>query len=188
MEILTRPGPRVWTAGLLAACLALAAMTRAEQRTPTAEDDIKAAFLFNFTKFIQWPAGPPQDGFRICTVAEPAFNTAVERTLSGESAGGRPLVRVSPATPEAARSCQILFVGRLENDRLDRWLNAVRGAPVLVVGESSAAWTRGAQINFVLDENRVKFDVNQDAAAGSGLVISSKLLRVARKVARRSSS
>ena len=115
-------------------------------------------------------------------------NCAVERTLSGESAGGRPLVRVSPATPEAARTCQILFVGRLETDRLDRWLNAVRGAPVLVVGESSAAWIRGAQINFVLDENRVKFDVNEDAAAASGLVISSKLLRVARRVSRRSSS
>lgn len=189
MEVLTRAASRAWVTGLLAACLALPVSSRAEQRTPTAEDDIKAAFLFNFTKFIQWPAGgAPPDAFRICTVAEPAFNAAVERTLAGESAGGRPIVRVSPATPEAARACQILFFGRIEQDRAGRWLDAVRGTPVLVVGESGAAWDRGAHINFVLDGNRVKFDVNAGAASGTGLIISSKLLRVARKVSRRSRS
>lgn len=188
MEILIRAASRAWVVGLLAACVALPVTSRAEQRTLTAEDDIKAAFLFNFTKFIQWPAGARPDGFRLCTVAEPAFNAAVERTLAGESASGKPIVRVTPATPEAARACHILFLGRLEHDRVGRWLNAVRGTTVLVVGESGAAWDRGAHINFVLDENRVKFDVNEGAAADTGLVISSKLLRVARKVSRRSGS
>jgi hypothetical protein len=183
------PGPsRVWAGTLLAAFLAIGGTPRAAQRTAAAEDDIKAAFLFNFTKFIEWPETAQLESFRICTVAEPAFNAALDRTLTGETANGRPIVRVSPATPDAARACQILFLGRVEDDRVERWLTAVRGAPVLVVGESRATWERGGQINFVVDENRVKFDVNSDAAAASGLTISSKLLRVARKVTARRSA
>jgi hypothetical protein len=171
-------------AALLAACFAAGAIA-AEQRTATAEDDIKAAFLFNFTKFVEWPAFDRTRPFRICTVAEPAFGTAVERTIAGETAGGRPIEHITPPTPDAARACHILFVGRLESDRIERWIGAVRGAPLLVVGESRAAWDRGAHINFVVDENRVKFDVNPDAASRVGLTVSSKLLRVARNVAGR---
>lgn len=157
----------------------------AEQRTATAEDDIKAAFLFNFTKYVEWPAPDPTQPFRICTVAGSGFGSAVDRTVTGETAGGRAIQHVAPPTPDAARACQILFVGRLESDRIERWLRALRDAPMLVVGESRAAWDRGAHINFVLEENRVKFDVNPDAASRAGLRMSSKLLRVARKVAGR---
>ena len=159
----------------------------AGQRTPTAEDDIKAVFLYNFTKFVEWPAAARLETFTICTVAEPAFNAAVDRTIAGESVDGHPIVRVSPPTPDAARGCQILFIARLENDRAERWLAAVRNAPVLVVGESRGPWDRGAQINFVVEDNRVKFDVNPDAASRAGLTISSKLLHVARSVMPRSS-
>jgi hypothetical protein len=173
---------RAWAAALLSVLAWSRAPAHAEQRTATAEDDIKAAFLYNFTKFVEWPAAPRLETFTICTVAEPAFNAAVDRTVSGESVDGHPIVRVSPATPDAARACQILFLARVENDRAERWIAAVRNTPVLVVGESSGPWSRGAQITFVIDDNRVKFDVNPDAAVRAGLTISSKLLRVARKV------
>jgi hypothetical protein len=169
-------------AALTLAVLAATAGARAAQRTATAEDDIKAAFLLNFTRFVQWPAAPPGDRFQICTVAEPAFEAAVTHTISGESTDGRLLLRASPDTPEAARACQILFLSRMENARLDRWLAAVRGLPVLVVAESKKAADAGAEITFVVEDNRVKFDVNDDAAARAGLTISSKLLRVARHV------
>jgi hypothetical protein len=174
-------------AAALAACLVVGP-ARAEQRTATAEDDIKSAFLYNFTKFVEWPPASASEPFRVCVVAEPAFGAAVDRTIAGESAGGRPLLRVTPATPEAARACQILFLGRMENDRVERWIAAVRDAPVLVVGESRAAWDHGAHITFVLDDNRVRFDVNADAAARAGLSVSSKLLRVARNVTARRSA
>jgi uncharacterized protein DUF4154 len=162
------------------------AASAAEQRTATGEDNIKATFLFNFTKFVDWPAPggapPSSEPFRLCVVAEPAFVAIVDRTIEGESVGGRPLQRVSPASPAAAGSCQILFLGRLENDRVERWISAVRDAPVLVVSESAAAWDRGTHINFFVEENRVRFDVNADAASRTGISISSKLLRVARRV------
>jgi hypothetical protein len=161
-----------------------AADAAAEQRTPTAEDDIKAAFLFNFTQFVEWPGAAlgGTDPFRICVVADPAFAAAVDRTVGGESVGGHAIARTSPVSPDTARGCQILFVGRQEGERLDRWMAAVKGSPVLVVGESPAAFERGAHINFVVESNRVKFDVNKDGATRAGLTISSKLLRVARNV------
>ncbi|HMC75805.1 MAG TPA: YfiR family protein [Vicinamibacterales bacterium] len=161
-----------------------AATVVAAQRTNTAEDDIKAAFLFNFTQFVEWPPAAlgSSDPFRICVVADASFAAAVDRTVVGESVGGHAIARTSPAAPDAARGCQILFVGRQEGDRLERWLAAVKGSPVLVVGESHSAFEHGAHINFVIENNRVKFDVNKDGAARAGLTISSKLLRVARTV------
>ena len=166
---------------MLGLCLCVDA-PRAEQRTSTSEDDIKAAFLYNFTKFIDWPAAGGPDPFRICIVAEPAFAAAVDRIVTGDSMQGRPIVRLSPPAPDAARACQILFLGRLENDRAERWTAAVRGLPVLIVGESRGVWERGAHINFVLEDNRVKFDINTDATSAAGLTVSSKLLRVARSL------
>ncbi|MEO6238837.1 MAG: YfiR family protein [Vicinamibacterales bacterium] len=179
MAILKRTWLRVSTTAVLALCLAASARVNGEQRTPTAEDDIKAAFLFNFTRFIDWPV-PPVDAFRICTLAEPGFNAALDRTLVDETVHGLPILRFGPPTIDAARACQILFVGRLENGRAERWIAALRGTPVLIVGESRGAWSGGAHLNFIVDDNRVQFDVNVDAAKRDGLSISSKLLRVAR--------
>jgi len=157
----------------------------AAQPTPSGEESIKATFLFNFTKFVEWPTppgGPSREPFRLCVVAEPLFAVAVDRTIEDESVGGRPLQRLSPNSPEAARACQILFLGRAESSHADRWIAAVRDSPVLVVSESSTAWDRGSHINFVVVDNRVRFDVNADAASRAGISISSKLLRVARTV------
>jgi hypothetical protein len=158
----------------------------AEQRTATAEDDIKAAFLFNFTQFVEWPAADTQEPFRICVVADTSFGAALDRIVDGESVGQRPIERSAPAAPDAARGCQILFIGRQDDERVERWLAAVKGLPVLVVGESPTAWTRGVHVNFVIQNNRVKFDVNNDNAGRAGLTISSKLLRVAHSVTSRS--
>jgi hypothetical protein len=167
-------------------CALFGSTALAEQRTATAEDDIKAAFLLNFTRFVEWPAAAATGPFRLCTVAEPAFDGAVNRAIAGESTNGRPIVRVSPETPDAARSCHMLFLSRLEGGRAARWLSAVRGLPVLVVGETRSLTDGGAAITFVVEDNRVKFDVNAAAAADAGLQVSSKLLRVARHVNARS--
>jgi hypothetical protein len=167
---------------LAAAWLATAPL--AAQRTPEAatEDDIKAAFLFNFTRFVEWPAADTSSPFVICTEAAPGFAAAVDRIVAGESIRGRALKRVTPADPGEARGCQMLFIGRAQSGHADRWISAVRGLPVLVVSESDGAWSHGSQINFVIVDQRVKFDVNVEAAAESRLAISSKLLRVARNV------
>ena len=152
------------------------------QRSRPAEAEVKAAFLFNFTKFVEWPASAPPGQFEICTLADAAFDDVLARTVAGESTDGRPIVRATPLAPDVVRACHILFIGHGVGAQAIRWIAAVARSPVLIVGESKTAEDAGAHITFVIEDNRVKFDVNDDAASQAGLKISSKLLRVARHV------
>jgi hypothetical protein len=170
---------------VLGALLALAAAFRvAAVDQDTLENDVKAAFLFNFTKFIEWPAGPEPDSdpFRICVIADDRFDRAVDRIIEGETVERRRLVRSEPQTAQDARTCAILYVGRAAGERGVRLVAAVRDLPVLTVGDSPLFVQQGGAIQFVLENNRVRFDVGAPAVQRSGLKVSSKLLRVARNV------
>ncbi|HJR61300.1 MAG TPA: YfiR family protein [Vicinamibacterales bacterium] len=148
------------------------------------EHDVKAAFLFNFTRFVEWPAGRPEatEPFRLCVLADDVTAKAVERTMKGESVQGHPARIVVPQSAQEARFCQILFVGRSEMDRAAPLLSAVRDLPVLTVGDADRFVAGGGTIQFVLDQGRVRFDVNLESAKRAGLTISSRLLRVARHI------
>jgi YfiR/HmsC-like len=185
MAFLNRARSFAAAAGVAAALSGGATVADAGPQTGAAEADIKAAFLFNFTKFVEWSDGAAAGPFQICTLADARFDAVLAHTLSGESTDGRPIVRVTPEAPEFASACHILFISRGEDSRVGRWVAAVQGHPVLIVGESKAAADAGAEITFVVEDNRVKFDVNEDAASRAGLKISSKLLRVARRVTAR---
>lgn len=150
----------------------------------TIEPDIKATFLYNFTRFIEWP-GLPTPGsapFRICVIADATMEQAIKRTVEGEVVQGRPLVMTQPQTPQEGAGCQILFVGHTEHQRAATLLAAVRDLPVLTVGDSSHFVEQGGTIQFVLVDNRVRFDVNLRSAQRANLKVSANLLRVARKV------
>jgi hypothetical protein len=150
----------------------------------TLENDVKATFLYNFTKFIEWPPSPGSEGtpFRLCVLADPEFTRAVDRTIAGESVGGRRLERIEPASVDDVRRCAILYVGPTQLTRASRFLMAARQLPVLTVGEGSQFLDQGGAIGFVLENNRVRFDISNTAVQRSGLKASSKLLRVARSV------
>ena len=150
----------------------------------TLEPDVKAAFLYNFTRYVEWPREPstPAEPFRLCVVAENVMKSAIQRTVAGESVNGRPLVMTEPQTAQEAQTCQILFVGRSESQRASTLLAAVRDQPVLTVGDSSRFAEQDGIIGFLLQDNRVRFDVNLPGAQRSQLRISSQLLRVANKV------
>jgi YfiR/HmsC-like len=178
-----RPGRRRRV--VLSALLALvAAFPVAAVVQDTLENDVKAAFLFNFTKFIEWPAlpGPDAEPFRICVMADDRFDRAVDRIIEGETVDGRRLVRSEPQTAQDARACAMLYVGRAAGDRGVRLLGAVRDLPVLTVGDSPLFVQQGGAIQFVLENNRVRFDIGAPAVQRSGLKVSSKLLRIARTV------
>ena len=146
------------------------------------EYEVKAAFLFNFIQFVEWPgeslhAGEP---FRLCLAGENPFGGMLERTVAGEQAAGRP-IEVEVLAPDAPPAkCQALFVPRSQAGRTSAILRNVGTLPVLTVGESARFLENGGLVNFVVDGGQVRFDVNADAAAARGLRISSKLLRVAR--------
>lgn len=149
----------------------------------TLEDDVKAAFLYNFTKFVEWP--PPSQAdepFRLCAIADPAFLAAVDRTIADETVGGRRLVRVEPQSVDEARGCAILYVGKSAGERGVHLAAGVRDLPVLTVGEGTRFLEQGGAIGFLLDNNRVRFDISARSLQRSGLKASSKLLRVARTV------
>jgi len=152
------------------------------QAPPTGERAVKAAFLYNFTKFVEWPSSA-FDGtsgpFTVCVFAGDGFGRDVDEMLSGESVGGRRL-RVVRREGEDARGCHIAYF--TAGTEAERVLRGVRRSPVLTVGEGKRFLEQGGLISFVLEDNRVRFDVNKGAIDGAGLTISSKLLRIARTV------
>lgn len=150
----------------------------------TLENEVKAAFLYNFTKFIEWPSSPSSaaDAFHICTVADADFTHTLDRTIAGEAVDGKPLVLAEPQALGDYRKCAMLYVGRGQTERAARALAAVRDLPVLTVGEGRPFIDLGGAIGFVLENKRVRFDISTLALQRAGLKVSSKLLRVARTV------
>lgn len=153
-----------------------------QQRTAP-EPDVKAAFLYNFTRFVSWPAGipPESEPFRVCVVADRTSTEAVERTMAGETIQGRPVQTRIPSSAAEVKSCQLLFIGRVAEERAASLMAAARESPVLVVGEGETFPERGGAIGFVMEEGRVRFDVSSGNAQRSGLTLSSRLLNAARR-------
>ncbi len=152
------------------------------------EPSVKAAYLFNFAKFVEWPASAfasAQAPIVLGVVGRDAVGDELARTFAGTSANGHPVEvrRVAASDAAALRSCHLLFIPASE--RADAVLAAVQGHPVLVVGESENFARRGGALAFVKAEGTVKFEANPKAASRSGLTVSSKLLRVARGVVER---
>ena len=146
------------------------------------EYEVKAAFLYNFVQFVEWPAEALRAGepFRLCLAGENPFAGVLERTVAGEQAAGRPIAVEVLAANAAPSLCQVLFVPRSQSSRTAALLRAAGDAAVLTVGESPRFLDAGGLINFVVEGGHVRFDINADAATARDLRISSKLLRVAR--------
>jgi len=150
----------------------------------TIEDQVKAAFLYNFTKYVDWPEAAFQDAsdpFRMCVAASPRFVRTVESLISGETARGRPIKLVTPGQQELHR-CHLLFTGAQEAQRVNSVLPSLSARPILTVADSQNQFDHGSAILLVVDDSRVRFDINVRAIEKAGLRVSSKLLRVARNV------
>lgn len=168
---------------LIAACFLLsAAATAAAQYARAPEYEVKAAFLYNFAKFVEWPAQafPSSSApLRICALGHDPFGDTLNRIVQGKSISGRSILNQQVQSFADARACHILFFSRSDPDTLKQALDHLRDAPVLTVGENSEFLHLGGMINFVLEEDRVRFEINLRAAERHRLKISSKLLSVA---------
>jgi len=148
--------------------------------TASLEYDVKAAFLFNFTKFVQWPAAfaSAEAPFTICIVGEDPFGRTLDDLVQGESVSGH-RINVQRLQGDTQNSCQLEYVAK--NNSIPA--NALEaGSGVLTVGEGDEFVRRGGMVGFVIDDRRVRFDISLKAAANAGLKLSSKLLAVARSV------
>lgn len=154
-------------------------LSRAQARS---EYEVKAAFLYNFAKFVDWPpaAFPREDSvLRICVLGQNPFGPEFAAFIEGKVAQGRKLQFSQVQEPQQARSCQILYVASSQKSQTPQILRALEGARVLTVGDWSEFARSGGIINFVLENNRVRFEINVDAADRAGVKLSSKLLGVA---------
>jgi hypothetical protein len=153
--------------------------SNASGRQPS-EYDVKAAYLLNFIKFVQWPssAESPNRPFGICIVGDDPFGATLDHIVEGEQVNDRRLeVRRGRQQPG---SCEVLFVSKSVKEVPEVLREAGRGA--LTVGETDDFLREGGIISFVIENRRVRFVVNQKAATNAGLQLSSRLLNVARSV------
>ena len=152
----------------------------ATSQPASAEYQVKAAFLYNFAKFVVWPpqAFPsPDSPFTICLAGDP-FEGALDRTVQGELLDRRPLMvrRIIPA--EDLRGCQMIYVAPNER-RSEEIINAAANSPILTVGETDDFINEGGIIHFVKSGSRIHFQINPDAAERASLRVSARLLRLA---------
>ena len=169
---------------LLTALLLLLPAGAAAQGTYQ-EYDVKAAFLYNFTKFVEWPPEAfrsPDSPMAICVFGEDPFGESLDAVVRGETLNGRRLEVRRTRSLQELRDCQTLFVPGAERERFAEVFSAVRDASVLTVGEVDGFLPQGGVIRFVVEQGRVRFEINLDAAERSRLKLSSKLLRLARAV------
>jgi hypothetical protein len=156
-------------------------------QSSTEEYQVKAAFLYHFAQLSDWPAGVLNDGdasLKLCIFDDEPRRQELQSTIEGKSIGAR-VFRVHPISqPQEIQGCNILFLSRDEARRQTAILRSLRGMPVLTVGETSDFLTNGGMIRFHLEEGKIRFDINLDAAESSHLKISSRLLLLATTVTR----
>jgi hypothetical protein len=155
------------------------------QGNPPTDYELKAAFLFNFAKFIDWPPGTfasPQSLFAICILGRDPFGSVLDEALKGKTIGGRPFAVRRLKDKAEGRQCQMVFISSSESRHLAEIVESLQEANVLLVGESPGFAGLGGTIELMLEDSHVRFAINTDAADRSGLTISSKLLALAKIV------
>jgi len=149
---------------------------------PMDEYEVKAAFLYNFARFVEWPTQSfqtRQDPIVVCVLGRNPFGNALQEVIRGKSIDGRAFVSRQVADAEEARACQILFVSASAGKHFRSLWGSLKPAGILTVGEAEGFASSGGVINFKLDSGRVRFEINLDAAEHAQLHISSKLLSLA---------
>lgn len=158
--------------------LALGATLGAQEPAPTLEYRVKAAFIYNFVQYVEWPADALGSGpLTICVAGHNPFGAALSDTVQGETLGARPIgVRV---ILEPEPGCHVLFVPT--GSATSAYLRASQMMPILTIGETPDFIPQGGMISFVLEGANVRFVIDQQAAERVGLRVSSRLMRLARQ-------
>jgi hypothetical protein len=162
----------------------------AQQGKPS-EYQVKAAYLYNFGRFVKWPDGIAAgkgDSFPVCVLGRDPFGPILDSTLAGEALEGKPVVIRRITKPPDAADCRILFVSSTEENHLKEILAAIDQAGVLTVSDIPGFSRRGGMIQFVVEGDRIRFEINLATAESAKLVLSSELLKVAAAVRRNTRS
>ena len=178
LQCLTTRSLRAYTPALVVLCVSVSAAGRAQ----SVESKVKAAFLYNFVKYVTWPSSAFDGGSSpivIGIVGNDSLGGALESVVEGKTAGGRRILVKHLRWSDDLSDCQELFVPASETGSVSR-LEPLRGKPVLIVGESAGFARKHGAINFTIEEGRVRFEISESSATQRGLTISSKLLSLAK--------
>jgi hypothetical protein len=170
---------------LTAFALAFAPEKIEAQSDVSKEYQIKAAFLFHFAQFVEWPSADStntDDPFVIGVLGENPFGSALDEIVKGETIANRKIVVQYSRSADDLKNCQIVFVCKSENTRLPRILEKLNDKNLLSVGECEGFAQRGGVINFYLENGKLHFEINPDAAEREKLKISAQLFRLGKIV------
>ena len=152
---------------------------------PSKEYQVKAACIFNFTKFVDWPPAAFANDTAPITIGvlgDDGFGPLLDQLIAGETVHNRKLIVKRSKQLDDLKTCQVLWIGKSEQSRVPQILASLGDASILTVSEIQGFAAAGGIINFYLDDNKVHFEINPDAAKRRGINISPKLLALARIV------
>ena len=149
------------------------------------EYQIKAAFLFNFAQFVEWPSAAFADAsapISIGVLGDDPFGPVLEQTVEGETINHRKLIIQRSQRVADLKGCHLVFISKSEKSRLTDILDSLGSASILTVSETENFARRGGIINFYLEGNKVRFEINAEAAQRKGIKISSQLLKLGKVI------
>ncbi len=168
---------------VVGACLPTS-LTRANAPAHT-EYEVKAAYLYNFGRFVEWPqnsAASHENQFAICVLGHDPFGAALDATISGEKIDGKNVVARRISKPGEAGGCRVIFITPGKGGQMKGILAALENSSVLTVSDVPMFVEDGGMVEFVMTDERVRFEINLAAARQAGLNLSSELLKVAARV------
>jgi len=177
--------PPVMLAALALSLPCVARRTRADDEATALERRVKAAYLYKFAGYVEWPAGTfanPEAPLTIAVVGDPSLASELSRITARRTSSGHSVKVLQPKPFEPLEGVHMMFVGAAESARLAAIIRGAESRPILVVTESERALEQGSMINFMLSDGRVRFEVDLTSVERSGLMLSSRLLAVARSV------
>jgi len=181
--IRTKNIPTVFQAACLFLFIGSGATSSSEQGASEREvkDRLKAAYIFNFIQFVEWPSRAFEvetDPIIVGIFPGNSVARSLKEIAEGESIGGHPIIVRDLFEPEQARACHVVVIPPAEEARIMRILSSLKGTPALTVGESTGFAERGGAINLFFAENKLRFAVNPSVFETNELKVSSRLLRL----------
>jgi hypothetical protein len=172
----------------LLSAMALGSHAEGLDSSDSSEYLIKAGFIYNFAKLVEWPTASfaqPDSPIVIGILGEDPFGATLDRIVADKKINGRGLAvkRLKWSRDfKDLKDCNILFVSTSEKEHIESVIDAMKGLPILTIGDAPGFAKRGGVMNFVLEDNKVRFEVNVEAAKHADLTISSRLLTLAKIV------
>jgi hypothetical protein len=168
---------------------AAVSVVRAAAQEESLEYAVKATYLYKFGPFIEWPKPESETeplNFKICVIGRDPFGDVLDQAVAGQTISNRPIEVARMPIARAESGCHVMYLTGSDEQSVAAGLLVVKGTPVLTVTENAASADGKGIVNFVIVDNRVRFEIDDYAAAESGITISSKVLGLAVSVRRRS--